>query len=46
MEPLQSKTTSGQSRPGSNGNEGVFDRFPELEFHPQMQFSVILMIPL
>ena len=36
-------TTPGQSGPGNNGNEGILltDRALEVEFHYQMQFSVI-----
>ena len=31
-------TSSGQSCPRSNGNEGVLSKFPKLEPHQQMQF--------
>ena len=41
-ETLTVTTTTGQNGPGSNGNEvySTLLRFPEQEFHCQMQFSV------
>ena len=44
-ETLTDTTTPGQSRSGSNGNEGVLHRSLELEPYYQMPFSVIPWIP-